>query len=53
MIWRRRMHRVRLWLQALFASLVILIAVVIGVTDRGGPRLERDRPPGGVMEHPI
>src|SRR6185312_4943430 len=33
MIWRRRMHRVRLWLQALFASLVILIAVVIGITQ--------------------
>jgi len=32
-IWRRRIHRARLWLQALFASFLILIAVVIGITQ--------------------
>jgi uncharacterized protein (TIGR02099 family) len=31
--WRRRIHRTRLWLQALFASVVIVLAVVIGVTQ--------------------
>jgi uncharacterized protein (TIGR02099 family) len=33
MIWRRRIHRARLWLQALFASAVILLAVLIGITQ--------------------
>ena len=33
MIWRRRVHRARLWLQALFACIVIVLAVAIGVTQ--------------------
>jgi len=37
MIWRRRIHRARLWLQALFASGVILVAVVIGITQLALP----------------
>jgi uncharacterized protein (TIGR02099 family) len=32
-IWRRRIHRARLWLQALFASSVILLAVAVGLTQ--------------------
>ena len=37
--WRRRTHRVRLWVQALFAILVITLAGVVGVTRLALPWL--------------
>jgi uncharacterized protein (TIGR02099 family) len=39
MIWRRRIHRARLCLQALFAAVVIALAVVVGLAQIGLPWL--------------
>jgi len=39
MIWRRRIHRVRLTLQALFAAAVILLALLVGLTHLALPWL--------------
>jgi uncharacterized protein YhdP len=37
MIWRRRIHRVRLTLQALFASAAILLALIVSLTHAALP----------------
>ena len=39
MNWRRRIHRVRLWMQALFATAVILLALLVGLTHLALPWL--------------
>src|SRR5487761_1931303 len=38
-MWKRRIHRARLWLQAFFATVVILLALGVGLAQIALPRI--------------